>query len=217
MNHEHQVSFSRSSADRSQDIRADYRQVRIWPKASLEEGLDADPAVILDSRDGGGDRVVLRFVFRRNTGGLLRIVDKIWKQLEARFWRPKRHRITVRKNQCVATAIKVWVLRGLPEVLQPLVIDRNAQIDNRRITVIKVGTRELLEVFINNLWLACGLIVAHPGNQSEVDVRVDEARNQKQSFSRNHGRTRRLLRLFPSLDANDAAVFDQHTAYLDVI
>ena len=50
-----------------------------------------------------------------------------------------------------------------------------------------------------------------------MDVRIDQARNKKLSFSRNYRCAGRLLRSFSSLDAKDASVFDQHTARLDVI
>jgi hypothetical protein len=50
-----------------------------------------------------------------------------------------------------------------------------------------------------------------------MDVRVDQARNEKLSFSGNYPRASRLLRSCFSLDANDASVFDQHAAFLDVI
>ena len=46
---------------------------------------------------------------------------------------------------------------------------------------------------------------------------VDEAGDQKLSFSRNHGRTDRLLRMLFSLDADDAVVLDEPAAHPDVI
>jgi len=47
--------------------------------------------------------------------------------------------------------------RGLPEVLQYLLIDQR-QIHNRRVTVIKVGTWELFEVLLDHLRLDLSLI-----------------------------------------------------------
>ena len=50
-----------------------------------------------------------------------------------------------------------------------------------------------------------------------MDVRVDQARNKKLSFSGNYRCAGRHLRSFSSLDAGDASVFDQHAATLDAI
>jgi hypothetical protein len=50
-----------------------------------------------------------------------------------------------------------------------------------------------------------------------MDVRVDQARNKELSLSRNYRCAGRLLRSCFSLDPNDASVFDQHAAFLDVI
>jgi len=50
-----------------------------------------------------------------------------------------------------------------------------------------------------------------------MDVRVDQARNKKLSFSGNYCCVGRLLRSYFSLDANDTSVFDQHAAFLNVI
>jgi len=105
---------------------------------------------------------------------------------------------------------------GLPEVFQCFVID-DCQIHNRSVAVVEVGTRELFEILLDHLRLAFILIKVHAGNRSEMDVRVDEARNQKLSFSRNHRCAGKLLPIFFSLYADNAPVFDEHAAPLDVI
>src|ERR1039458_7037515 len=65
-----------------------------------------------------------------------------------------------------------------------------------RVAVVKVGTRELSEVLLDHLPRAFRRSKAHPGDRSEMNVRVYEARNEKLSFSRNHRCSGLLLRPF---------------------
>jgi hypothetical protein len=48
-------------------------------------------------------------------------------------------------------------------------------------------------------------------------MRIDQTRNKKLSISRNYRSASGPLRRFSSLDGNDAAVFDQNAALIDVI
>ena len=50
-----------------------------------------------------------------------------------------------------------------------------------------------------------------------MHVRVDEAGDQEPTLSRNHRGALRLLRGFTALDTSDAAILDQHAAFLDAI
>src|SRR6266404_8354994 len=108
----------------------------------------------------------------------------------------------------------------MSEVVQHPAID-HGRVDERGITEVKVGTRKLFEVFLGPRRFGFGRtkvhLRPHSRNGSQVDVRVDQARNKKLSLSRNYRCAGRLRRRFFSVDANDASIFDQHTALLDVI
>jgi len=108
----------------------------------------------------------------------------------------------------------------MSEVVQHAAID-HGQVDERGIAEVEVGTRKLFEVFLDPRRFGFGRTKAHLNphsrNRSKMDVRVDQARNKKLSFSRNYCRAGRLLRSFLSLDANDASLIDQHAALFDVI
>jgi hypothetical protein len=109
------------------------------------------------------------------------------------------------------------MLRSTRELLQWFVIDGDSQIDNRRVTVARVGTRKLLEVLVGNLSFARSLIIAHSGDQSDVDVRVDQARNKKVSLSLNYRCAGGLLCICSPFHAHNLSVFDRHAAVFDVI
>src|SRR5271165_3778043 len=110
--------------------------------------------------------------------------------------------------------------RGLPELIQHSALD-HCQINQRGVTEVQVGTRELLEVFTVHHRLGCVRTKAHlelhAGNRSKMDVRVNEAWNKKLSLSGNDGCTGRLLCPFSPLDADNASVLDQHITLSDVI
>src|SRR5262249_20407514 len=97
----------RGFADLRQNARAHHWQVLIPLKAALEVGLNANAAGALDRGHIRSWGVVLRLIFGWNAGGLLRIVDKIRKELETFCWRRKRHRIPIGENQRLAAIIQV--------------------------------------------------------------------------------------------------------------
>src|SRR6266403_1030134 len=88
-------------------ISADDRQVPVPPKATLEVGFHANPARVLDPGYRCRRSVILLLVFRRDTGGLLRIVDEVGKQLEACCRGRKRHRIPIGDRQRVPAVIQI--------------------------------------------------------------------------------------------------------------
>ena len=110
--------------------------------------------------------------------------------------------------------------RGLPEFVQHSVLD-HCQIDQRCVTEVQVGTRELLEVFTDHQRLGCirtkAHLELHAGNRSKMDVRVNEAWDKKMSLSGNDGCAGWLLSPFLPLDADNPSVFDQHVTLSDVI
>src|SRR5271157_5515203 len=91
--------------------------------------------------------------------------------------------------------------RSLPEVVQGLAINHR-QIDERGVTEVKIGTRQLLEVFLREVFLDHPRPVdtrtsthfqLHAGHRSQVDMRVDEAGNKKLPLSGNDGCARSFL------------------------
>jgi hypothetical protein len=75
----------------------------------------------------------------------------------------------------------------------------------------------VLEIVLDHLLLAITLIERHPGNRSQVDVRINQSGYQILSIPGDDGCSRRRLCFLTSLDPCDAPVFDQHDALLDVI
>src|SRR4029077_15519197 len=148
------------------------------------------------------------------------IVDKIWKKLETCLGRCERHRVAIRKWQRPAAVIEIRMDWGLPELVQHLMINY-CQIDQCGVAEIQIGAWQLFEISLDHWRLFFrgteAHIETHTRNTSEMDMRVDEAGNKKQSLPGNDCRADRLLRRWSSFHAGDASACDQHVARRDMI
>jgi hypothetical protein len=81
----------------------------------------------------------------------------------------------------------------------------------------KIRTRELFEVRLDHLRLARRLGKIHPGNKGKVNVRINEAGNQNCPFPETTVAPSGGFAFFFRSNTDDAVVFDQYIALLDVI
>src|SRR5580704_332585 len=104
---------------------------------------------------------------------------------------------------------------SFPEVVQQRAV-KHSQIHKRGVTVVKIGPWQLLEILLDHLRVGFGLVEVDAGDRGEVNVRIDQAGDEKLSFPGNYVCAGGRLQFVP-LDANDPAVFDQDAAGGDVI
>jgi len=183
-------------------------------ESPLDERLHADRARGLHARHRRLGRVLLGLRALGKGRGLPGIDQEVGERLVGAARREEGHRVAIGHRHRFPAVMEVGVQRRAAKAFERRLVE-NDEVDQRRIAEVQVRARQLPEIRADHRGVE-RRGVDGSREEREVDVGIDEARNEEPAAAMDHLRPFGRLRLAP-LDGNDASVLEKHASLLHAI